>query len=683
MSKIARLLLPAATLLLFLALYRSGRRRNHRVIQAVPSNINYDKLQTKIQMLHEPSSVRYNVEYNLHNPKDQRILLANKGNMCHTDGNAVIDKYLELERWINSSEDPIRLQKTIRSIQLSLWKYCALGSGYADAFVDYEHVYFLDSFDQVFDSISEKNYIISDLEDGSINTDVVSLGHKCGKMIAKLMVSTIISLGKSEVTRPHYHWQEGAKLQALISESKYGKQFYPLQSKCGRKQNQKEQYFCEVRIQPDSHVVLFLQNSAAQVFQQESVGIAAGQIYKSIVKERSIDRIDHSPRSNKYPTHFDFFSEMDCLPSRKCSSCLKHDPKTDDATTKCEECAELCGCYCKTLCHIDSPVNPIKKELLVHPPLLSSNTESLIPRIIHQTYHQTITRESHPKESRLVESLKATGWEYKFYDDEAIIKFLRMHFPSEIQEAYDAIMPGAFKADFFRYCVLLIEGGVYADIDVFLSVDLDLTFVGDVGFMTVVDEPGAKHNHRSCLWNGFIAVAPGHPFISKTIEMVVNVVRNRFKSIDIDNMMCPGPVLHLSHQFDLLYVTGPCIFGAAVNNVLQRHPQAGFEPGELSLWPETMKPELDDERYLIPGRSVILSQNKDDMGWHRFTWLERNTIIAGTDIPGYSKEKPTEEHYSQKTREKNTFFGLHNVYKDQLAANENIQLKIVPPYAMQ
>ena len=122
MTKRARLLLPAATLLLFLVLYRSGGRRPeyYRVIQAIPSHTNYDKLQTKIQMLHEPSSVRYNVEYNLHNPEDQRTLLADKGDMCHTDKNAVIDKYLELERWINSSEDP-NLQKTIRSIQLSLW----------------------------------------------------------------------------------------------------------------------------------------------------------------------------------------------------------------------------------------------------------------------------------------------------------------------------------------------------------------------------------------------------------------------------------------------------------------------------------------------------------------------------------------------------------------------------------
>ena len=86
--------------------------------------------------------------------------------------------------------------------------------------------------------------------------------------------------------------------------------------------------------------------------------------------------------------------------------------------------------------------------------------------------------------------------------------------------------------------------------------------------------------------------------------------------------------------------------------------------------------------YDAPYQKMILHQQK----WYGMASLhrvEKNTIIAGTDIPGYSKEKPPNEHYSQKTREENTFFGLHNVYKDQLAANENIQLKIVPPFTVE
>ena len=47
---------------------------------------------------------------------------------------------------------------------------------------------------------------------------------------------------------------------------------------------------------------------------------------------------------------------------------------------------------------------------------------------------------------------------------------------------------GAFKADLFRYCVLLIKGGVYSDMDVFLTSNLDEVITGDIGFITPVDE---------------------------------------------------------------------------------------------------------------------------------------------------------------------------------------------------
>lgn len=46
---------------------------------------------------------------------------------------------------------------------------------------------------------------------------------------------------------------------------------------------------------------------------------------------------------------------------------------------------------------------------------------------------------------------------------------------------------GAFKADLFRYCVLLIRGGVYSDMDVLLQTNLDEAIANDVGFMTPLD----------------------------------------------------------------------------------------------------------------------------------------------------------------------------------------------------
>ena len=89
--------------------------------------------------------------------------------------------------------------------------------------------------------------------------------------------------------------------------------------------------------------------------------------------------------------------------------------------------------------------------------------------------------------ARLIESWKRSGWEYKFWDDTSAAEFLSLHFPPEVRYAYDSILPGAFKADLFRYCVLLIEGGIYADMDVMLQTNLDAAVPPDVGFMVPVD----------------------------------------------------------------------------------------------------------------------------------------------------------------------------------------------------
>jgi len=118
----------------------------------------------------------------------------------------------------------------------------------------------------------------------------------------------------------------------------------------------------------------------------------------------------------------------------------------------------------------------------------SFSTSSLIPKIIHQTYFEPVTKEKYPNFSRLVESWKQSSWDYNFYNDEDARTFLSSHFPPEVREAYDALIPGAYKADLFRYCILLIHGGIYADVDVLLSVDLDKLVENDVGFMVPVDE---------------------------------------------------------------------------------------------------------------------------------------------------------------------------------------------------
>ena len=252
-------------------------------------------------------------------------------------------------------------------------------------------------------------------------------------------------------------------------------------------------------------------------------------------------------------------------------------------------------------------------------------------------------------------------------------------------QAYDAIIPGAFKADLFRYCALLIYGGVYADMDVMLESNLDATISGDIGFMVPMDEPGTPVDQRMCLWNGFIASAPGHPFLARVIETVVNNVRNRFTSVDVDSLLCPNPELSISHAFDTLFTAGPCMLGSAVNFVLRKHLQTPYEPGDLDIHDEGSETDVNplvlkasDVRSQIPGRTIILNQNKEDMGAHRFTWLEKNLVVAGTDFPDYDDRENLEDgsehtHYS-KTHVRIGIYGLENLYTDNFLANEEIRI---------
>jgi mannosyltransferase OCH1-like enzyme len=132
-------------------------------------------------------------------------------------------------------------------------------------------------------------------------------------------------------------------------------------------------------------------------------------------------------------------------------------------------------------------------------PTRSRNAHRLIPRLVHQTYFERINPEKYPNFSRLVNSWKASGWDYSFYTDDDAARFLTEYFPPEVREAYDMLVPGAYKADLFRYCVLFIFGGVYSDVDVMLSADLDVLLEDDIGFMVPVDEVSKRIVQKICI----------------------------------------------------------------------------------------------------------------------------------------------------------------------------------------
>ena len=66
------------------------------------------------------------------------------------------------------------------------------------------------------------------------------------------------------------------------------------------------------------------------------------------------------------------------------------------------------------------------------------------------------------------------------------------------------------------------------------------------------------------------------------------------------------------------------------------------------------------------------------MGAHRFTLLDRNLVVAATDLPDAddraNQEKPP-EHYS-KTHVKAGIYGLDKLYADNVKANEELRFYV-------
>jgi mannosyltransferase OCH1-like enzyme len=88
--------------------------------------------------------------------------------------------------------------------------------------------------------------------------------------------------------------------------------------------------------------------------------------------------------------------------------------------------------------------------------------EDTVPLHIWQTWS---TRDMPINMQKAVDTLKERNPEFTHtvYDDHMCEEYIQNHFP-HLLSLYKSIIPGAYRADIFRYCILYNEGGVYVDI---------------------------------------------------------------------------------------------------------------------------------------------------------------------------------------------------------------------------
>jgi hypothetical protein len=131
-----------------------------------------------------------------------------------------------------------------------------------------------------------------------------------------------------------------------------------------------------------------------------------------------------------------------------------------------------------------------------------------------------------PEVAALMESwANAPNVRYLRYDYEAAAAFIREHLGERAAAAYAACGVPAMQADFFRYCALFVDGGLYADSDIALR--------GDLREILVSTGRGLLIDRRGKVANDFMFFREARdPLLRRTIdEAIINIEQRRSNSV--------------------------------------------------------------------------------------------------------------------------------------------------------
>jgi len=168
-----------------------------------------------------------------------------------------------------------------------------------------------------------------------------------------------------------------------------------------------------------------------------------------------------------------------------------------------------------------------------------------IPLDIYQTWY---TKDLPPGMIKCINKLKKDNPEFKFhlFDDNDCKNFIKEYFGNKVYEAYENLIPGAYKADLWRYCILYNNGGIYIDIK-FHTNNFNLKQLTDNNYF-VKDRDGRWEKNKIGIYNGFMISKPKNPIF-------LNCINDIIKNINSDYM-----------GINSLYPTGPGLIGNYFKN---------------------------------------------------------------------------------------------------------------------
>lgn len=166
-----------------------------------------------------------------------------------------------------------------------------------------------------------------------------------------------------------------------------------------------------------------------------------------------------------------------------------------------------------------------------------------IPKVIYQTWK---TKTLHGNCIKIRNNIQQLNPDYEMilYHDNDMDIFIKNNFDEFTYNCYRQLNVGASKADFWRYCILYINGGVYLDMDANILRPLDELITDDEQcIITREGNPG--------IFNNWIMIfEKGHPILLECINKCCYNITNKTTN-------------------DIVYLTGPYgPFSNSINELL-------------------------------------------------------------------------------------------------------------------
>ena len=203
--------------------------------------------------------------------------------------------------------------------------------------------------------------------------------------------------------------------------------------------------------------------------------------------------------------------------------------------------------------------------------VIKEKYNSKIPLNLFACWH---TKDLPPLMKQNYETFKNDNPEFNhfLYDDEACIEFIKDNFDENVLNAYNSLVPYAYKTDLWRLCILYIKGGVY--------IDIKFKCVNGFKLISLTEkEHFVRDRPDGCVLNGLIVTFPKNEILLKCINQIVENVKNRY------------------YGNDWLYPTGPGLLGKF------------FSPDErnnLELYFTAINKDNIDDYYIVYKDTKIL-----------------------------------------------------------------------------